>query len=431
MSRHVTYDFKFSKIALLSLIMLLTYSSVSANHLSSIVDVRYTTEVEQKILRYKNNPKLTQLVVNRMALYFPTIEAILAEHNMPDQLKYMTIVESHLRPRVGSHMGAQGLWQIMPGTAKELGLRRYHSVDERFDPHRSTHAAIHYLKKLHKRYDDWTLAIAAYNCGPGRVDQALELAGSRSYWDLQAHLPTETAKYIPEFIAVSYIFSDYKIYGHKIKQLHPDLHWTARIEIFDHKIYLKDIARLFEVNIDTLRLLNPMYKKSYIPKSDNGYGLVFPLRCLYDARTLLDTMEKNNDVQIRFLKKLKNETFSIAEPIYTTIPYVVRENDDLDYVSRVFGVNMYQLAYWNDMLNDKITDREVLNICMPSFMARNRFSAYFPIEELSQLELVSGEVRPLSFHKKLKDKVVHISNTAYVNQGQIPLRMYRGVSMAK
>jgi membrane-bound lytic murein transglycosylase D len=137
--------------------------------------------------------------------FFDKIDAIFTTHNLPVELKYLSVIESDLKTSATSRVGAAGPWQFMPQTAKELGLKVNRSVDERRNFTKSTQAAAKYLKRLYKEYGDWLLVIAAYNGGPGKVNTAIRKSGSRNFWDLQYHLPAESRKHVKKFIATHYI----------------------------------------------------------------------------------------------------------------------------------------------------------------------------------------------------------------------------------
>ncbi|TCZ73653.1 lytic transglycosylase domain-containing protein [Flaviaesturariibacter aridisoli] len=137
--------------------------------------------------------------------YFDLIDKVLAEHKLPSELKYLAVIESELKTSATSWVGAAGPWQLMPQTARELGLRVSKKNDERRDYTKSTHAAARYLNDLYNVFNDWLLVVAAYNGGPGNVNQAIRKSGSRNFWDLQYYLPTESRNHVKKFIATHYI----------------------------------------------------------------------------------------------------------------------------------------------------------------------------------------------------------------------------------
>jgi membrane-bound lytic murein transglycosylase D len=138
--------------------------------------------------------------------YFAMIDAILVQYGLPRELKYLAVIESHLKTHLTSWVGAKGPWQFMPETGRQMGLRINAYEDERTNYYKSTHAAARYLKELYGQCGDWLLVIAAYNGGPGRVFSAIKRSGSRNFWDLQYYLPTESRNHVKKFIATHYIF---------------------------------------------------------------------------------------------------------------------------------------------------------------------------------------------------------------------------------
>lgn len=147
-----------------------------------------------------------QKIRQRSDPYFKIIENIFEQQELPLQLKYLAVVESELKRLAVSHMGAAGPWQLMPVTARELGLKVSGKYDERTHYYKSTYAAAKYLKRLYTMFDDWLLVIAAYNSGPGTVFKAIKKSGSRNFWHLQHHLPAETRMHVKRFIGVHYFF---------------------------------------------------------------------------------------------------------------------------------------------------------------------------------------------------------------------------------
>ncbi len=137
--------------------------------------------------------------------YFDVIDNIMTRYGLPVELKYLSVIESELKPYAVSWAGAVGPWQFMPATARLMGLRVSRYKDERTDFHKSTHAAARYLNDLFRIYGDWLLVIAAYNGGPGRVNAAIKKSKSRNFWNLQYYLPAESRNHVKKFIATHYI----------------------------------------------------------------------------------------------------------------------------------------------------------------------------------------------------------------------------------
>ena len=170
--------------------------------------IEYNYSLERLIKTYlKTRKKSFSTLMSRAAYYFPMFEVQLDKYDIPLEIKYLAIVESALKPRAKSRVGATGLWQFMYQTGKQFDLKVSSYVDERYDPLKATEAACQYLSTLYKIFGDWDLALAAYNSGPGNVNKAIRRSGGqRNYWNIRSYLPRETAGYVPAFYATLYIF---------------------------------------------------------------------------------------------------------------------------------------------------------------------------------------------------------------------------------
>lgn len=243
------------------------------------IEMPFNSVVKSYISMYVDRRRT--LIENMLGLstyYMPIFEQALEEEGMPLELKYLPIIESALNPNAVSRVGATGLWQFMLPTARGLGLEINSLVDERRDPVQSSKMAARYLKQLYNIYGDWSLAIAAYNCGPGNVNKALRRAGGetekKDFWEIYPFLPSETRGYVPGFIAANYAMNYYD--KHNIS---PAL---ARKPIITDSVYVKkrvhfqQIADVLNIPIEEIRLLNPQYRKDIIPGDIKAYPLVLP-----------------------------------------------------------------------------------------------------------------------------------------------------------
>ncbi|NNF34745.1 MAG: lytic transglycosylase domain-containing protein [Saprospiraceae bacterium] len=254
-------------------------------------DYRLTPEIEEHVKAYTAKyRKSTEILLGRTNVYFPLFEKAIEEKGLPQELKFLTIIESNLKPYARSVVGAAGLWQFMKPTGRMMGLKINRVVDERNDPIKSTHAALNYLSYLHDMFGDWTLAIAAYNCGPGNVRKAIRRGNSNDYWTIRKYLPRETRAYVPKFMAASYLMNYYLEHGltpsgEKLEE-NPT---TARIY---KKTDFKSLAKMVDMDVKSIWRLNPMYIRGYIPASDKGYFLTLPEDKLYqfalEAQTEFD-----------------------------------------------------------------------------------------------------------------------------------------------
>lgn len=230
----------------------------------TVIEMPYNEVVQKFIDRYSN--KLRRSVgymLGASNFYMPIFEEALEAYGLPLELKYLPVIESALNPKAVSRVGATGLWQFMIGTGKQYGLTVNSLVDERRDPVKASYAAAHYLKDLYKIFDDWSLVIAAYNCGPEKVNKAIHRAkGSADYWNIYPYLPKETRGYVPAFIAANYIMTYYC--DHNICPMVTELPVkTDTIEV-NRDVHLEQISQVLNIDIEHLRNLNPQYRRDIV-----------------------------------------------------------------------------------------------------------------------------------------------------------------------
>lgn len=251
-------------------------------NLNTVIDMRINEKVREEIeLLVEKRRRESQVILGRTALYFPLIEQKIREMELPDELKYLAAIESSLRPDVTSGAGAAGLWQFMRHTAQLYGLRVDRNIDERRDVEKSTEKALLYLKTLKEKYGNWTLALAAYNCGPGTINRAIKRSGgSDNYWDIARYLPNETQEFIPRFIAMSYLMNYY--YTHELTPTEPEveLRYTTSIRVFN-KVSFPALSKKINLDLRIIKILNPSFIREHIPYSKEGkYRLVLPQKAM-------------------------------------------------------------------------------------------------------------------------------------------------------
>ena len=232
--------------------------------LPTIIEMPYNDVVQKFIDRYSG--KLRRSVSYMLGagnFYMPVFEEALEAYNLPLELKYLPVIESALNPTAVSRVGATGLWQFMIGTGKRYGLEVNSLIDERRDPVKASYAAAHYLSDLYKIFDDWSLVIAAYNCGPDKVNKAIHRAkGSADYWNIYPYLPKETRGYVPAFIAANYIMNYYC--DHNICPMVTELPIKTDTVVVNKDLHLEQIAQVLNINIQHLRNLNPQYRRDIV-----------------------------------------------------------------------------------------------------------------------------------------------------------------------
>jgi membrane-bound lytic murein transglycosylase D len=297
------------------------------------------------------NRNYIRVMLNRKDLYFPIFEKYLKEYNMPDELKYLAIVESGLNPKARSFMGAVGLWQFMPFTGKTLDLSQNAHIDERMDPEKATIAACKYLKQLYGMHGSWELAIAAYNCGPGNVRKAIRQAGGRKdIWTVYNYLPKETKGYVPSFMAVKYAMTYHAAHG-----IFADtLEHLPKYGFYTVKQFLNIEALANEIGLcaDDILNLNPELRTIIVPEHIRNYKLRVPidkLDELYAKHCEIGDVASCADPNYleEIHKNYKTES-SLRKPVQNGY-YVVKSGDNLGKIAAKYKVTVSQLISWNKL----------------------------------------------------------------------------------
>ncbi len=314
--------------------------------------IEYNESLESVINYYlQREQKSTERLISLSYFYFPMFEEIFAKHDIPLEMKYLALVESALNPRAKSPVGATGLWQFMYPTGKMFDLEVSSYVDERMDPLASTEAAAKYLNRLYSIFNDWDLALAAYNSGPGNVSKAIRRSGGRTnYWELRRYLPRETAGYVPSFQAMMYLFEyaeEHQLVVEKPQQLY---YATDTIRV-KQLLKLEHIAEVTQVDLEYLKFLNPSYKLGIVPfEKHKSYYIRLP----YQAAGIYAT---NEDKIYNFAKQsiaIDAKPLPKNKKAEDRIKYRVKSGDYLGKIANKFGVRISQIRRWNNLRSNRL-----------------------------------------------------------------------------
>ena len=338
----------------------------------SVIELPYNQIVRKHIERYVYRSRtLVEEMLGMSLYYMPIFEQALEKEGLPLELKYLPIVESALDPNAVSRAGAAGLWQFMIGTGKGLGLEINSLVDERRDPYRSSAMAAKYLKNLYQIYNDWSLAIAAYNCGPGNVNKALHRnGGSGDFWDIYEYLPRETRGYVPAFIAANYAMTYYK--QHNISPSLARKPLITDTVTVNRRIHFAQIAQVLNIPIEEIRTFNPQYRKDVIPGDNHPYVLVLPSQQIYSYIMSEDSIDNYRDdlyahrpiVEPGGLTPTTEEYISgtTASGEMRTTNHKVERGETMSSIASKYGMTTNELMALNNRSNERVRRGETLKV---------------------------------------------------------------------
>ncbi|MEZ3598653.1 MAG: transglycosylase SLT domain-containing protein [Paramuribaculum sp.] len=314
----------------------------------------------------------------------------LVKQKVPLELQYLPVIESAINPNAVSRAGAVGLWQFMPATALDLGLEVNSLVDQRRDPRLASHYAVKYLKQLYGIYGDWSLAIAAYNCGPGNVNKALRRAGGgkKDFWEIYNYLLPETRGYFPAFIAANYVMNYHNRYGIKPTLVKNAL-ITDTVQV-SQRINFQQIADVLQIPVEEIRMLNPQFRKDIIPGDNHPYALVLPSqqvlsyimsepqilannadeygrRTYVEPGTPLEPTDNSNTNQLSANSQTKNADGNVSvDNAISTEPvkkiHVVGRGENLRDIAKKYGVSATDVKRWNNLRRGKVKEGDRLEI---------------------------------------------------------------------
>jgi membrane-bound lytic murein transglycosylase D len=303
----------------------------------------------------------TRLMMRRKNLYFPLFEKYLARYRLPDELKYLAIIESGLNPRAVSRARAVGLWQFMSATGKYYGLYNNWYIDDRMDPEKATDAACRYLRDLHRMFDDWELALAAYNTGPGNVRRAIRKSGyKKSFWEIYPNLPRETRSYVPQFVAIIYTMNyleEHNLFDEGEEMLvRSD---TLQVKNF---VNFETLANLTGSCLEDLQRLNPSIQRNAIPETGDTYVMRIPVTAKEHLKSnrfaVLDSASKVGRKELELLAKtMEGSTYGRDRIIYK-----VKSGDVLGSIAMRHRVRVADIKKWNNLSSDVIRTGQRLNI---------------------------------------------------------------------
>lgn len=340
------------------------------------IEMPFNSVVKTYIEMYTQRRRtLVEEMLGMSLYYMPIFEQALEKEGLPLELKYLPVIESALNPDAVSRVGATGLWQFMISTAKGLGLEVNSLVDERRDPYRASEKAAVYLKNLYNIYHDWSLVIAAYNCGPGNVNKALRRAGGsgKDFWAIYPYLPKETRGYVPAFIAANYVMTYFK--NHNISPSLAKKPLLTDTIAVNQRINFNQISKVLNMPIDELRVLNPQFRRDVIPGDTHSYSLCLPTHQVYsfimskdsilNYRTDLygrrDVVEPATITESKDIQGVEGVDFTYETQTVTKW-HKVRRGETLAKIARKYGVTSSSIKRANGLRKSSVKRGKSLKI---------------------------------------------------------------------
>ena len=334
--------------------------------MSCIVPVKIQESVTKRIKMMLHAKKDTEKLIGRSASFFPIFDQYLKELGLPTDLKYITCLETELNNKTVSTAKARGIWQLMGDVHEEFGLRVDATVDERLDLYRGTEAALKDLKRMYKAYENWELTLAGYNCGVGRLGQAIKRAKSKDFDRVKKFLPQETQDYIPKFIAFTYVMKNYRAHDLKASLPALDLQCIGAVKTYNY-ISLTTVANITGLPYEFIQELNAQYSEGYVPENPNGHNIIVPRRVKGALQEYVSNPDAQQQANLRFAAMVVDANLPEmeSEPSYFTTSYTVGEGETLESMAETFNVSAYNIMLWNNLDTPTVAKGKELTLYLP------------------------------------------------------------------
>ena len=348
--------------------------------LPTIIEMPFNQPVKKALDFYlmRRRALVERMVSVGFNYYFPIFENALQKYELPSELKYLACIESALRQNAYSPARAAGLWQFIPATGIMQGLEVNSYIDERYDLYKSTEAACKFLKKLYNKFDDWHLAIAAYNCGPGNIDKAIARSGGhRTFWEIYNYLPQETRAYVPFFIAATYVMTYHCEHG--LCGSVTDIPVECDTIMVNRMVHFEQIAHCLNLPMEVVESLNPQYIRDIVPGSpEKPHSITLPADksisflerqdsiFAYNAETLLPRNGRITEVSTRgrrneYVRQGGNRGSS-GSTASSGRTYTVRKGESLGSIARKHHTTSAKIKKLNKLKSDRIHPGQKLRL---------------------------------------------------------------------
>lgn len=331
--------------------------------IKTVVPLAYNNSVKRWIELYVYKRKKSSTVLMGLSeYYYPFMREIFDKYGVPEELIYLTIIESGLNPIAVSPMGATGIWQFMHGTGKVYGLEVNTFVDDRRDPLKATDAAARHLRDLHKIFNDWGLAISAYNCGAGNVRKAISRSGGKTdFWSVRSYLPRETQNYFPAYIAALYLATYHKQHGIPTAKI--SIPFSVDTVMIHHELHFEQISAILDIDMEEIKILNPQYKRMVIPAYSDPYPLRLKNKDIINFLELKDSIYNYKYADYFTPIKVYQGMFTgeaVQSTDYKKNYHTVKSKETLASISSKYGLSVNELKQMNKLRSNYVKPKQRL-----------------------------------------------------------------------
>jgi membrane-bound lytic murein transglycosylase D len=332
-------------------------------NLHTVIPLIFNREIRSKIELYVcKRQRSSSIILGLSQYYFPWMREIFDKYNVPEELIYLTIIESALNPTAVSRAGATGIWQFMYATGKAYQLEVNTFVDDRRDPFKATDAAARHLKDLYNIFNDWGLAISAYNSGAGYVRKAIARSnGKTDFWGVKPFLPKETQNYFPYYIAALYLVSYHLEHGIPFAEL--TIPFAVDTVMVKKELHLQQVAEVLDIDLEELKILNPQYKRLVLPAYSQPYPLRLKNADILRFIELEDSIYRYKYDELFYPMKVYEGLFTgipVNQSDYTKVYHTVKQGESLSSIANKYGLSIFEIKKMNNLSSNSVKSKQKL-----------------------------------------------------------------------
>ncbi len=340
-------------------------------NMDCIIPVSTDESVTKRIHSLLRSRKETEKMIGRSATYFPIFDKYLKEYGLPADLKYITCLETELNNKTISSAGATGVWQLMTDVKEEFKLQVDGQVDERYDINRASEAALKDLKRMFQAYHNWEMTLAGYNCGVGRLGEAIKRAKSSDFDKVKKFLPQQTQEYSNKFIAFTYVMKNFREHGLKPQLPALDVQCIGAEKVFNY-LSLHTVANITGVPFEQIQELNKQFGDGFVPDSKKGYNVFVPRRVIGALHDYVSNPDMQRESNLNFQSIAVDESLPQLpnDPSYFKTTYTLGDEDTIESIAELFNIGSYNIMMWNALSSPYAAKGTELTLYLPRIVPK-------------------------------------------------------------